>query len=390
MQNHVHPSLYEGSVLNRNVQGFVIFLGFLLLNYQNYSVVEMGSSGGIKLYHLFFLGCLPFLVRHIRIDLVLWAPVLLFFFIVFVSSTVASLLNGSINPFLFNYVFAFIAFVVCYGLYSRFRDRVDIIGVLRLAAGVIMIAVLIKLAVFHDSMLSYLQNPMNHPVIFLFYGGGPNLEATWVVMNTAFFSKSRWFWPYWIFALLLAIIYSSRVAFLLAIILPILCFREFRSMRALLGLPLLGALLYFIVMAVSPYMLERFLSIGDEPGSLGRIELWSGGWYALQQLPIIGFGAGNAIYKVFELYGVLGDDNFHNYLMQVLLDFGFPGLMAWLFLLFTIIRNLKRDIAADQLGIFLILFLVASMLQFRGAEALFWSVLGFFIASRHHSSEPAQ
>jgi len=364
----------------------VIVLMFLLLNYQSFSVLSLGEESGIKPYHLFFIAITPFIVRGFRLDVSEAFPVLIFFFVICLTSVLGGIADQEINILFLNYLFAFAAFLISYAIYDLTDDKVAFLNMLRIASFFIIVIVLINIFSARESILAYLKSPLHHPALTFFYAGGPNLEATWLVMNGAFFSKSKWFWPYWIISICIAVLYSSRVAFILGVVLPFLCFRQLRSYRSLLLMPLIGLALFGVILIVSPYILDRFMVIGSDPGSLGRLDLWRGAWGILQNLPIVGYGAGNSVNEIYELIGHVDDDNLHNYTAQVLLDFGFLGLLSWLVLIFYVIRHLYKDISFDYYGIYIVLFLVGSILQFRGAEALFWSVMGFYVASRNKYS----
>jgi O-antigen ligase len=79
------------------------------------------------------------------------------------------------------------------------------------------------------------------------------------------------------------------------------------------------------------------------------------------------------------------EENVHNYYLQVALDFGLPGLAVWLLLVMYILGNSKVLRSPDPFGTYLVLYLAGSLFQFRGAEPLFWYVLGLFVASRRRS-----
>jgi len=73
----------------------------------------------------------------------------------------------------------------------------------------------------------------------------------------------------------------------------------------------------------------------------------------------------------------------HNYLLQVLLDFGLPGLLAWLLICAYILKNAGL-LKGNEYGTYTFLYLIASMVQFRGAEPLFWFILGLLVVNRDH------
>jgi len=234
-----------------------------------------------------------------------------------------------------------------------------------------------------QSIYEYPQNPYAHPELVWLYGGGPNLEATWLVMNAAFFRKSKMFWLYWAFAIAVSTLYASRIGILLALLLAIIqvvSARRFYTVFVLLVVALFSGFLLYVI---NPHSIERFTQIGQEPGSSTRLKMWFGALAVLQQMPIAGYGAGNAIPAIERVTGSeFLEDNVHNYYLQVLLDFGPWDLLSWLWLVFWTMRRSRIFTAKDEIGTYLVLYFLGCFVQFRGAEPLFWFVMGLFLASR--------
>ncbi|WP_245393685.1 O-antigen ligase family protein [Allomeiothermus silvanus] len=257
------------------------------------------------------------------------------------------------------------------------------ITALQVAAWFLLLVVAAKTIFSWQSIYEYLQNPYAHPELAWLYGGGPNLEATWLVMNAAFFRKSKMFWLYWAFAVVVSTLYASRIGILLALLLAIIqvvSARRFYTVFVLLVVALFSGILLYVI---NPHSIERFTQIGQEPGSSTRLKMWSGALAVLQQMPIAGYGAGNAIPAIERVTGSeFLEDNVHNYYLQVLLDFGPLGLLSWLWLVFWTMRRSRIFTAKDEIGTYLVLYFLGCFVQFRGAEPLFWFVMGLFLASR--------
>ncbi|MBI5564650.1 MAG: O-antigen ligase family protein [Chloroflexi bacterium] len=114
----------------------------------------------------------------------------------------------------------------------------------------------------------------------------------------------------------------------------ILLVRWPRLLRVLPICLLAGAIsLYFI----GPRVVLEELSSGDLLNGLdGRLELWSRGLYALSDFPFTGIGIGTfdrvipVLYPLFTIGSDIQGMNAHNLFIQIGLDLGLPGLIAYL------------------------------------------------------------
>ncbi len=140
------------------------------------------------------------------------------------------------------------------------------------------------------------------------------------------------------------------------------------------------------------YVIQRFASIGNEPGSLGRLTLWTGGIQVFQHYPL-GVGPGNAIAEVQRELGVsLTEDNLHNVFLQHLVDAGIQGFFAYLLFCIMVSFRIIRDRFRNPLLLFAGIYLIAGAIQFRGVDAIFWFVYGIEMGAttapwRLHSNE---
>jgi putative inorganic carbon (hco3(-)) transporter len=73
-----------------------------------------------------------------------------------------------------------------------------------------------------------------------------------------------------------------------------------------------------------------------------RMEVWSRGWYMLQDFAFTGIGMGSFPYVTERFYPLVLQATLphsHNLFLQVAVDLGVPGLIAWLSVLFLIIAS---------------------------------------------------
>jgi O-antigen ligase len=357
----------------------LLALFFLLLNIQFLAIQT--SLFAIKPFHLATIALLPLSLITLRLYPRYWSPFLAFFYFTLFSSLAAPAFGLPLSPLLLNYVFAFLVFLTG-ATFRRALVESEVISILRFVSWVITLVVIGKTLVYWTDIREYIMDPYAHPELPWLYGGGPNLEATWVIMSVAFFRRSKFFWLFWFLSFAIAVLYASRVAIVLGIALAAFQIISMRRWYILVILPIVGLLGPAIIYVINPYSFVRFLQIGEEPGSATRLEMWLGAWQVLHGMPITGYGAGNAITVIEKATGVqFIEDNVHNYFLQVLLDFGPFGLAIWLWVVAHILRRARVFVSDSEIGTYLVLYFVAGLVQFRGAEPLFWFVAGLFVAA---------
>lgn len=95
-------------------------------------------------------------------------------------------------------------------------------------------------------------------------------------------------------------------------------------------------------------VLEMLNSTGSTVGGPGRLEIWTRGIYLVEDFPFTGIGMGtfkevtNGLYPFFLLGPDADIPHAHNLFLQVAVDLGIPGLVAWLSLLILVIAAAWR------------------------------------------------
>ena len=98
------------------------------------------------------------------------------------------------------------------------------------------------------------------------------------------------------------------------------------------GAGISGAVALALVQAIRGGPSSTVASAGESFES--RLELWSRGLYIIEDFPFTGVGMGafqevtNALYPILSIPG--GQPHAHNLFLQVAIDLGLPGLIAWL------------------------------------------------------------
>jgi len=260
---------------------------------------------------------------------------------------------------------------------------------LRWTSVIVLAAVLVKAVLFLPEILRFLAAPDGHPLLQTFYGGGPNIEATWVAMGGLFLIGSRLFVPYVLGSGVLSIAYASRVG-LITVTFVVFSGIVGTMLRDGSGsarwprwlLPV--ALIVLTVVGVSAargvtgadYIAQRFQRIGEDPGSTSRLTLWIGGADVFTAHPF-GVGLGNAVPQIERAIAAnIKEDNLHNLYLQHLVDTGVQGLVVFLLLAGLAWHRVLVSRFQNPMVLYVGIYFVLALLQFRGAEALLWFVYG--------------
>ncbi len=223
---------------------FLWFMGifFLLMNLQ---LLTIGGwdyqdiAGNVKAYHV---AGVVILLLFSLFSVFPQPPILIVLF--FLSITAVSVYGYAVyqpGTLLLNYWVAFLSFYLgmCFGA-AVGMSRV--LFVLRAITVAISAAAIVKLFVFRNEVISFFMSPWGHPGVPSIYGGGLNLEATWVSLSTALFLKTRLFLPYAIVSLGVSILYASRVGFVAVVLCLIYALMPSAKTRPLRFVLLFGAL----------------------------------------------------------------------------------------------------------------------------------------------------
>jgi O-antigen ligase len=375
------------------VSGGALLTGllFLTLNFQMLTfsgtlvVSESGGGAALKAYHAVF-ACVGLLVLA-RGRLVRWRPEMVLYFVVIGATTLVASLRFGAQVVLVNTVFAAYAAVIG-ATVGRLTGARQAVLMMRWTSVAVLLAVLAKSVLFLPEIIRFLAAPNGHPVLPTFYGGGPNLEATWIGMSGVFLIGSRLFLPYMAGSAAISVAYASRVGLIVVtlVIAGSVVGGWIRSRRSGGGRSLLlpvCALLIGVgaVTAVqgidgADYIAQRFQNIGEDPGSTGRLTLWTGGARVFAAHPF-GVGIGNSVPLIERMMAMnITEDNVHNQYLQHLVDTGVQGLLVYLLFVGLTWRRLLRSRLQDPMLLYMGIYFVLAMIQFRGAEALLWFVYG--------------
>jgi putative inorganic carbon (hco3(-)) transporter len=367
----------------------VVVLLFLGLSFQMLTFSgrladgELGSGPALKAYHGLFAAFGLLLLARGR--MVRWRPEMLAYFVVVGATALLASMRFGPKAAIVNTIFA--AYAATVGASAgHMAGPATALRALRFASVLVLAAVLAKGVIFLPEIVRFLASPFGHPTLPTFFGGGPNLEATWVAMAGVFLIGSRLFVPYMFGSAALCAAYASRAGFIvvtlvvLASMVGTLLRGGGRGRAWLLPIAVVGLSVAGVAAARgvegADYIAQRFQSIGEDPGSMGRLTLWTGGVEVFTSHPF-GVGLGNAVPQIERAIAAsVTEDNLHNQYLQHLVETGVQGLAAYLLLVGLAVRRLVVSRLRDPMLLYVGIYFVMAMLQFRGAEALLWFVYG--------------
>jgi len=147
----------------------------------------LGKS--LKPYHVYIIITFFFIVIFRKKILVLCNFFTFFYIYIFLHTL---LLNCSLSPLFFSYLFSFIT---CITVWSISRNFVydDWLSIFRKSAIILSILVWIKIIFNYDSILHFLLNGYNHPILpEILLGGGVNLESSMLsIFSPAFYNLKK-------------------------------------------------------------------------------------------------------------------------------------------------------------------------------------------------------
>jgi putative inorganic carbon (hco3(-)) transporter len=350
------------------------------------TIVDESGGPALKMYHGLLAGLALLLAARSRI--VRWRAEVTVYFAVTVLTSLFAYLRFGPHPFMVNVIVAAYTATVGATLGAMAGPRAAV-KALRVASLAMLAAVLVKDAMNLSAIILFLSAPNGHPPVPTFYGGGPNLEATWVALAGVFFIGSRLLAPYVLAAAAISAAYASRIGIIVAALVAasagasaLLSRRRggarWRTGVLVCALPALAAGVAAAAQAVdgADYIAQRFASIGEDPGSVGRLTLWQGGVEVFAEHPF-GVGQGNGVPAIERTLGVdLPEDNLHNQYLQHLVETGVPGLVAYLLLAGTTWWRLGARRLQRPMLLYVGIYFIVALTQFRGAEVLLWFIYG--------------
>lgn len=353
--------------------------------FQDQTIYNFGSFA-LKPFHLICLGLLLFSMVQRKSEWTIPSKMFTAAVLFILAISMMDYVKYGFNSCFLNYLFML---MICCGFYNlgfnfRLNDWIDVI---QLSAFVVMAAIIVKLILNVNLLKAYFDNPWaGHPLIPTFFGGGVNLEASWMALFIPFFSWDKRGKAYIALSFIISFAYTSRAGLLICLmgLLYVYVIKgDSKGISIKLLLFILVLFSIFVVLFVQQNVLiERLLSAGSDRGSEGRLNMWQYALPTFLDSPLFGCGAGNATNHIRELFSMTGitEDNVHMYVLQVILDFGVSGLLIYLGLVISFLFKCSSDRVSSPFEAWLLFYFLASFIQFRGADVLLGICLaGYFL-----------
>lgn len=444
MQSAYSFSKISALMHSKRIRLALVTIFLLTACIQNAVLFEFVSS--FKLVHLVGVVLFPIalLVKPSRpLGKTWWAGVT-----GFALYTIVAYFRYGFNSWLLNGVFC-VYTMWCVWKLSEDFDKNDWLMAFRIVAVVMIILVLVNMFFQFDKLWKYMQNPgFYHPVFRTIFGGGPNLEASWIGLFCFVMAGTVWWRPYYATSVVISLLTNSRAGFLangafavwmfvhwvwatwkgktasrtrdsydrkesvlsIVLVLCIVCGYSLAQWTAMYG----GLLTTksqdssqstgmrsdgFITeseascsqetaetqnkgasASLLENLAERMTSIGDEPGSKGRLNMWQYIPTVVAQNPL-GYGLGNGIEAVRSCDpGSIPEENLHNIYFQALLDYGVLGATVLLVAVFLFIKKELPTLAVWPISAFIICYLCLGFIQYRMLEVPAWIAITAYVS----------
>lgn len=348
---------------------------------QNITLIGFGSAG-LKVFHLSVALFGIFWLHGLKFNTQLMPVLLLFSIWVLIGFAVG--VKYGISPLILNYIFI-LALTLAVSTqaemmpFELFRRTLAWIVVPAFCYVILNIVLNIDQVIAAQAFnIKFGGRPIIPNMLF---SGGWNIEASFLALLTVLFVQSRLFFFFLSVTFLVSVAYLSRTGLVLVLILLMYwgffkLYERASSFLLFIILPFVFILLFVAFIGLGYYLdvavVKRLFIIGSEPGSQGRLNILQYVVPGLLDSYFLGYGPGNSMDKLIAMGLETKDNNLHNYYLQVLMDFGFLGLLA--FVVF-ICYFLLSPLIVLEFKLFFSMYLIASLVQFRGAEPLVWGIL---------------
>lgn len=345
------------------------------------------------------------------------------------QTAVAYLIYG-FNPLIVNMIFCTVEAIIVWRVSDDFQLD-DWLWITRRASLFVFIAIVFSAVLQWNGVFSFLLNPnVGKPLYYSFFGGGPNIDASWLGLFT-FFAVDSFFWPpMFMLTVMFSISVNSRAGLLSALCfsiwMAVQLFRKKKNLQTHIAswkdwtgwqrmvcfiTTSVICAFFFATQIIIPIqrareekalsesmtqqtnsenmrqqtalenVASRFVNVGNEPGSLGRLNMWK--WIPKELSEnMLGYGLGNGMEQIRENDpDTIIDGNIHNIYFQVLLDQGIPGLLVVVIIVMVFLLKEIHSMAENPLAIFLISYLVLGLIQYRFLDTPMWFIVGAYLSN---------
>lgn len=363
---------------------FLVFILILSGCFQNIELINITDGFGLKLYHVVSILLFFRLITKTK-GKIKFPPffINLFFVFILALSFFMYFIYG-FNSLCINYIFIYYLMILIINIGYDFTFD-DWISILKRVSIFMIISVYINLLLNFSQIRFFLSGNTERIVLDTFFGGGINIEATWISLLGLFFLKDEKSYIYMFFSMIICMLYSSRSGIIVNVLFFLIIFFKKNNGKnvglkkiILLILVFAGLIILNNKTGLFNYIINRFCNLGNENGSLGRLNMWKNVVPAFLQNPF-GYGLGNAVKAITLISGIpFRESNVHNMFFQMLLDCGFLGFFMYFFMNFYFIVKEKKNIFINPFVAFIFIYIILSLIEFRGADFLIYVILSIY------------
>lgn len=366
----------------------VVVIILILTCFQDIRIIDF-ETFALKPFHLAVLMALVYSMASRKREWELPGKLFLCGLLAILAISLIDYMRYGFRSEFLNYIFMYLMCAALYNVGKGFTIA-EWKRAVQIAAFFVMAAIYVKLAVNIGVIIEYFRHTWgNHPIIPTFLGGGVNLEASWMALFIVFFDKNFKGYVYAGMAFALSMAYASRAGMIICVLavmyLLVIQGADRRVAMKFAGFVAVAVFVFAVLAANDNVLVNRFLETGKETGSVARLTMWSYANLAFEASPIFGCGAGNATTVMSELSGTtILESNVHLYALQVLLDFGLVGFFVFVAMVVSFLRNCWKTRLLCPFSAWILIYLIASFIQFRGGDVLLGVALaGYFQAEKH-------
>lgn len=377
---------------------FLMFVLILSGCFQNIEIISVADGFGLKLYHVvsIMLG-IRLLIKIKENGKIKIPPLKINLFFIFILG-LSFFMYGiyGFNSLCVNYIFAYylIILIINIGCELKYDDWIEII---KKVATIMMICIFVNMIINFSQIKFFLSGNTERIVLNTFFGGGINLEATWLALLGVFFLKDEKAYIYLFLSMIVSMLYSSRSGMIVdALFFLIILFQENNRKNEKFKKTLLLLLLCVVLFVINiktgmfSYILNRFTNLGNENGSLGRLNMWK---YVLPSINYnpFGYGLGNAVKSIISISGIqFRESNVHNMFFQMALDTGVLGFLIYLWINLKFIFDERKNIIKNSVVSFITIYIALSFIEFRGADFLLYVMISIYILIKNERKEKSE
>ena len=373
----------------------LMFILILSGCFQNIEIISITDGFGLKMYHVISILLALRLLSKIRINGTFKIPpfkINIYFIFILVLSFFMYGIYG-FNSLCINYLFSYylIILIINIGNEIKYDEWIELI---KKVASIMIICIFANMLINFSQIKFFLSGNTERIVLNTFFGGGINLEATWIALLGVFFLKDEKAYIYLFLSMIVSMLYSSRSGMIVNVLLFIIILfhknnRKNEKFKKILLIFILGVILFAVNIKTGmfSYILNRFSNLGNENGSLGRIKMWNYVLPSIERNPF-GYGLGNAVKSIISISGVpFRESNVHNMFFQMALDTGVLGFLVYLWINIKFLFDERKKIIQNSIISFISIYIILSFIEFRGADFLLYVMISIYLLNKKEKSE---